>query len=505
MSKLDVLLINPGDKLRIYQKLGESLSALEPPVWAGLMASYLRGKGISVQILDANAEWLTAEETAQRAARIGPLLTAIVVYGNQPSASTQTMTPSGAICSALRKVAPELKTILVGGHASALPERTLREEAVDFVAAGEGPVTLLELVQSLSSGGLNRLDRVRGLWYREGQEIRSNPPAPLVKDLDREMPGIPWEALPMDRYRAHNWHALGFPDRKPYAALYTTLGCPFHCSFCCIQIPFKSGERLAGMKEQVNSYRFWSPESVIAQIDKLVNVYGVRNIKIADEMFVLHPSHVLRICDGLIERDYGLNLWAYARVDTVRDGMVEKLKAAGFNWLAFGIEAASEQVRQDVRKGFSQDLIFKTIRKVQEAGIHVIGNFIFGLPEDGLSSMQQTLDLALELNCEFANFYCAMAYPGSQLYRTALEERWSLPESWSGYSQHSYDTLPLPTRHLSAGEVLRFRDRAFQTYFNSLRYLSMIEQKFGSETVRQIRQMASVPLPRKHAPVEALS
>src|SRR6185436_9362940 len=139
----------------------------------------------------------------------------------------------------------------------------------------------------------------------------------------------------------------------------------------------------------------------------------------------------------------------------------------------------------------------RTIEKVRGAGINVIANYIFGLPEDDLQSMQATLDLAVELNCEFANFYSAMAYPGSQLYNLAVKEGWPLPEKWSGYSQHAIDTLPLPTKHLSGAEVLRFRDHAFQVYFNSPRYQKMVTQKFGQETAEHIRQMASHNLERQ--------
>jgi anaerobic magnesium-protoporphyrin IX monomethyl ester cyclase len=179
--------------------------------------------------------------------------------------------------------------------------------------------------------------------------------------------------------------------------------------------------------------------------------------------------------------------------------MVEKLKRAGVSWLAFGIEAASERVRDDVEKGFDQNDIGKTIDKVRAAGIHVIGNFIFGLPEDNLSSMQATLDLAVELNCEFANFYVAMAYPGSQLYNDALKKDWPLPETWNGYSQHAVDTLPLPTKYLSAAEVLQFRDDAFQFYFKNPNYLTMISRKFGPETSAHIGEMASHKLERRYA------
>src|SRR5438045_2637501 len=120
-------------------------------------------------------------------------------------------------------------------------------------------------------------------------------------------------------------------------------------------------------------------------------------------MFVLNQRHVLAICDLLIERNYGLNIWAYARVDTVKDGMLDKLKRAGFNWLALGIEAADEHVLIDANKRYRVDEVYDTVSRIQQAGINVIGNYIFGLPEDTSETMKSTLDLALDLNCEFGN------------------------------------------------------------------------------------------------------
>ena len=495
--KLDVVLVNPGSRAMVYQGLGSTLTAIEPPVWAGLMATFLRRLGFSVALIDAEAEELTPEQTAERANALSPRLTAVVVYGHQPSASTQNMTAAGAVCAAVKRRQPEQPVLLVGGHVAALPERTLEEEAADFVCGGEGPYTLSDLIQALREPAPD-FSKVRGLWYRQDGKAQWTPAAPLVRNLDEEMPGIAWDLLPMSKYRAHNWHCFDGLKRQPYAAIYTTLGCPYHCSFCCIQAPFRSGEKELGYKETVNSYRFWSIESVIKQLDILVKEYGVRNIKIADEMFVLHPKHVNGLCDAIIARGYDLNIWAYARVDTVREEMVDKLKRAGFNWLAFGIEAANQRVRTDVQKGFGQEEIFKTVNRVREAGINVIGNYIFGLPEDDLASMQETLDLALELNCEFGNFYSAMAYPGSPLYLSAVQESWPLPRQWSGYSQHAEDTLPLPTKHVSGAEVLRFRDQAFQAYYSSPRYLQMIEKKFGAETTAHIKDMTSHKLARQH-------
>jgi radical SAM superfamily enzyme YgiQ (UPF0313 family) len=495
--EVDLVLVNPGGRSQIYQSLGDTLTAIEPPVWAGLLATFVRRRGFSVIIVDAEADGFDPDQAAEQIATLQPLLAAVVVYGHQPSASTQNMPAAGGICTAIKRRAPDLPTLLVGGHVAALPERTLREEDADFICSGEGPHTVVELLEVLKNGGSD-WGKVRGLVYRDGEATATTPPAPLVQDLDREMPGMAWDLLPLNKYRAHNWHCFGRLERQPYISLYTTLGCPYHCSFCCIQAPFKTGEGVLGLKESVNSYRFWNPRGVVDQLGMLVERYGVRNVKFADEMFVLNMQHVNGICDLLIERGYDLNIWAYARVDTVRGGnTVEKLKRAGFNWLAFGIESASERVRKDVDKGFKQELIFQTVDRVRAAGINVIANFIFGLPEDDLESMQETLDMALELNCEFANFYCAMAYPGSQLYNQALQEGWPLPERWSGYSQHSVDALPLPTKHLSAGEVLRFRDDAFRGYFTHPKYLGMVEQKFGTKTVEHIRSMASQRLVRQ--------
>jgi radical SAM superfamily enzyme YgiQ (UPF0313 family) len=498
-KQLDLVLINPANQKQIYQSLSSKMTAIEPPVWAGLIASFIRGKGFSVEIIDATADNLGPDETAECVAAMNPILTAVVVYGHQPSASTQVMPGASAVCTAIKEIRPDLKVILVGGHVAALPERTLREEDVNFVAGGEGLYTLLGLLQALKANAVD-FSKVPDLWYwDDDNQVRMTYPAPLFKNLDEEMPGITWDLLPMEKYRAHNWHCFGDLQREPYAAIYTTLGCPYHCSFCCIQAPFKSGEKVIGLTENVNSYRFWSPKKVIEQIDVLVNKYGVKNIKIADEMFVLNKRHVIGICDLIIERGYDLNIWAYTRVDTVKDGMVDKMKQAGVNWLAFGIEAASDRVRDEVQKGVNQEDIAQVVEKVRRAGINVIGNYIFGLPEDDLNTMQQTLDLAIELNCEFANFYSAMAYPGSELYDKAIREGWKLPDTWTGYSQHSVDTLPLPTKYLPASEVLRFRDNAFQIYFNNPRYLDMITQKFGPETTEHIRKMVSHKLERLYA------
>ena len=481
----DIVLVNPGDRQQVFQALGIDLAAIEPPFWVAVMAAYLRNQGFSTRIIDANALDLTPSETAAQAAALDPRLVAVIVYGSQPSASTQNMTVAGRICSAMK--AAGIETVALGGlHPSALPRQTVLEEDVDFVVDGEGPLTLEALLHELKSGDPD-YERVNGLWWIDAGQVRSTPRFPVVSDLDQVLPVAAWDLLPMERYRAHNWHCFDdIENRSPYGAIYTSLGCPFRCEFCCINAPF--GKPMLRRR---------SPERVLEEIDVLVNEYGIRNLKIVDELFVLRESHYMAILDGIIDRGYDLNIWVYARVDTVQPHVLHRMKQAGVNWIALGIESANPDVREGIAKKMGVPDIKVVVREIQAAGIRVIGNFIFGLPDDTHETMRETLDMAIDLNCEFVNFYSAMAYPGSALYGAATAEGWQLPESWHGFSQHAYDTLPLRTHHLSAAEVLEFRDDAFHHYFAQPRYLAMLEEQFGPRVRRHVEALTETQLRRK--------
>ncbi len=484
-KNLDIVIINPGDKKQVYQDLEKDFSGIEPPFWAAVIAAYLRNKNFRVDIIDVNAENFSPYEVSRKIKELDPLLSVVIVYGSQPSASTQNMTSAGKICQAINENTNS--KIAIGGlHPSALPRLTLEQEKCDFVIEGEGPVTLEQLLPCLRSGK-NDFSTVPGLWYYKGKQIQNNPRAGLINNLDEILPIAAWDLLSMQKYRAHNWHCFdNIDERAPYGVIYTSLGCPYGCIFCCINAPFGKP-----------SIRYRSPELVIKEIELLAQRYGITNLKIADELFILSEKHYMTIVDLIIKRGYKLNIWAYARVDTIKAENLEKMKKAGINWIALGIESANPKVREGALKNVRVKDIQEIVRSIQGAGIRVIGNYIFGLPDDTLETMRETLDMAITLNCEYANFYCAMAYPGSKLYDIAVKEGWVLPDEWHGYSQYSYETLPLPTRFLPAKEVLQFRDDAFHAYFENRNYLNMLKEKFGDKVRCDVENMAKIQLKRK--------
>lgn len=504
---MDVLFVNPDSSAKAYQDLAKVFSAIEPPTWALLLAESCRAKGHGVGILDCDAEKLSLATAVDRIQDAAPRLVVMVVYGQNPNSGTTSMIGALALARALKDAYPELPICFVGSHTSALPREVLAESCVDIVLLNEGVYALHNLLSSNLQGDLCH---IRGIGYKRREtggdiSLHLNPPESVVPQsrMDEDLPGYAWDLLPyrekpLDLYRAHFWHA-GFDhaNRTPFAAIYTSLGCTFGCDFCMINIVNRQDNGTEISAADSRGMRFWSTDWVLREMDKLAHL-GVKTLRLSDEMFFLNRKYYAPLVDRLAESDYGFNLWAYARVDTVRADALEKFKRAGINWLALGIEAGNQQVRREMSKGSFQEVNIRDIcDTIRTADINVISNYIFGFPDDTLETLQQTLDLALELNTEMANMYPCQALPGSPIHHTARKLGWALPSSYEGYAFLSYECEPLPTKHLSAAEVLRFRDRAWQTYFTNPAYLDLVEQKFGPRERQNVIDMAAIPLKRK--------
>jgi anaerobic magnesium-protoporphyrin IX monomethyl ester cyclase len=490
-NKVDLLVIKPGSPKKIYGNLSQTLAAIEQPILGGLVASFVREKGHSVKILDMETEGLDVGQTADKIIEINPLLVNVMVAGANPSASsTPLMVVTGELLRDLKQKKSDIKVILTGIHPSALPEKTLREEKADFIGKGENFYTVFELVEALKAGKDPKELKIAGLWYLKDDKVVDGGWGKMVENLD-DLPFAAWDLMEMDKYRSHNWQCFDdLSRRKPYVIMFTSFGCPYNCSYCNIREMYNGKPGI----------RFRSPENIVEEIDLLVKNYNIKTIKFLDELFAINEERVIKFCDLLIERGYDLNIWAYARINTVTENMLKKMRKAGIKWLCYGIESANKKVRNGVSKiGYEYENILKSVKMTKDADINIIGNFIFGLPDDDMETMQETLDLAKKLECEYINFYAAMAYPGSNLYQESIDNKVELPKTWLGYAQLNEETLPLPTKYLSGREVLAFRDKAFKDYFSDPKYLKMIEEKFGKEAVEHVNEMLKYEIKRKYA------
>ena len=504
---LDCLFLVTKSSKKTYQKLSQTYSAIEPPTWALLLAESTRSVGFKVNILDANAENLSEEEILKRIKDVSPKLICLVVYGQNVNAGTTNM--SGAIhTSEYLKKFITTPISIIGSHVQALPLETLRaEKSIDFVFTNEGVYSLRNLLK-LNDFYPMSLSRIKGIAFRNENQLIINEPEKVVPNekMDIDLPGYAWDLLPyktkpLDLYRAPMWHAeYDFEKRTPYASLQTSLGCQFGCNFCMINILNRDDNDEIGVASNYSKMRFWTTNFIIKEFDKLIKM-GVKTIRIVDEMFLLNPKYYIPLCEQLAERnkDDSLRIWSYSRIDTVKRPEILKLvRSAGIKWLALGIESGEKSVRLEVDKGKFEDVdVRKVIQKVHEADINVMANYIFGLPGDTKETVKKTFDLSLELCTAGWNTYGAMALPGSFLYKKALDEGKQLPDTYEGFSFHSYETLPLSTEKLSAKEIITLRDEAFNQYHNHKPFLNLIEKKFGKEAANNIVDMTKIKLKRK--------
>lgn len=487
-DELDLLLVFPNNRRRAYGTLAADIAAITPPVQSGLTAAYVRERGHAVGLIDADArEWLperVGQEVAARRPRLVMVSTDHVNSGD--------VTKMAAACetvAAIHAAAPGVPVLLEGVVPTAYPRWMLEDEHADYVCQGEPyepVVKLLEKLQAEGAGARVGPKEIPGIWARYGDEIVESVRAPMHPKADT-LPLAAWDLMPPSDYRAHHWHCFDRLDqRSPYASVFTNLGCPYGCTFCSVNV-------VAGGP----NFRTHSPEYVMKELTLLNRQYGVRNIRLLDNVFTIRLDLVEELCDRIIAAGLDLNFWAYARVESVRNpDILRKMRRAGVRWLAYGIEAAHERVRAAVDKPSNPEVIEQAVEWTKEAGIWIVGNFIFGLPEDDAASMQMSLDMAKRFNFEWANFYCAMAYPGTRLYDQVRAAGVELPRDWSAYGQYSPNARPLATKYQSAREVLAFRDAAFREYFGSPRYQQMVEKTFGPAARAFVRRILEHAMPR---------
>ena len=499
---IDILFVHPNASKIIYQDLSKRAAAIEPPIWAAMLAKHCLIKGKSAEILDCEVNGFDYEQSAKEILNYKAKIICFVVYGQQPSASAQNMEGATNVAKILKEHDKSAKILFVGGYMAALPKKTLEDEdAIDFICTNEGVYTISNLLE-LNTFDEKSLSAIKGLGYRgEKGQIILNDSSPLVpkKSLEIDLPGIDWSLLPnLKKYRTAGWHSwTNNANAEPFAALYTSLGCPYKCSFCMINIINRTDLSDNVSSQQSNIFRWWNPDFIIKQFDYFAE-NNIRNIKIADELFVLNPNHFMKICELIIERKYDFNIWAYSRIDTCKPKFLETLKKAGVVWLGLGIENPSSVIRKEVHKdAFKEVKIIDIIKEMQNHGINVAANYIFGLPNETEESMRETLEFAIEAKSEMANFYSAMAYPGSQLHIEAVNEKIKLPQTYSGYSQHSFDTQNLPSKNLEAWEILKFRDYAWDKFHTNPSYLNLIENKFGINSRKNLEDTTKIKLRRK--------
>ncbi|RME38775.1 MAG: radical SAM protein, partial [Thermoflexia bacterium] len=279
---------------------------------------------------------------------------------------------------------------------------------------------------------------------------------PFIRHLD-DLPLPRHDLLPLKKYRAP---LVG----GPYAFVVTRRGCPGGCRFCIKHVFYGQ------------SVRFRSPENILAELERLVEL-GVRHVHMYADLFTVSREQVMGLCEGILERGLRVRWTCNSRVDFVDPEMLRMMARAGCWMISWGIESGSEEVLRRVGKGIRLEQVEQALRWAKEAGIRNWGYFIIGLPGETEETIQQTIRLALRLPLDLALFHIAAPYPGSPLFFEVVEKGWFRPGTrWEQVDMDRSTVLDYP--HLRAEGLERWARRAFRAWAlrpgPALTYLKML-------------------------------
>jgi radical SAM superfamily enzyme YgiQ (UPF0313 family) len=255
------------------------------------------------------------------------------------------------------------------------------------------------------------------------------------------------DLLPQDKYWTPGVR------RYPYAIMMTSRGCPYSCTFC------------SNFRTQGKKFRARSPENVLAEIDHLVKEYGVKEINIIDDNFTFLPKRVKEICDGLIERNYDLELKTGngIRADRVSLPMLKHMKKAGFYLVAYGVESGSERILKKMRKGETKDHIRRAVKWSKQAGLLTEGFFMFGNEGEGKKEMLETIQFSKELDLSIAQFQIYTPVPGSPLFETIKNDGKLFTKKWEDFNAFNEPLFEYQDSRFDL--MMKMQQRAYREYY----------------------------------------
>lgn len=450
-----LVLINPRSVGASTFPSGEFFDCTAPNMGLAYLAASLLAAGHEVEIIEAQA--LKLDDEALRAS-----LSALHPDVIGSTATTTTLNNAIDAITIAKELHPEAFTILGGVHASYLPLQTLTEfPQLDAVCIGEGEATIVELLGALE----NREDLagVDGIAFRRNGTIERTKPRTVRNRLD-DLALPARHLLPLETYAAG-----GVPHRT--ASVVSSRGCPFRCAFCAT--PSIAGSR----------YRARSPESLIQEIEQLVQVHNLTSFQFVDDLFTLDNDRVRTFCRQLIQSGMSVNWSCSARADTVNPELLHSMAAAGCQCISYGIESGSSRILGAMKKGETLEQMMDAVRWTREAGMKTWGFFILGFPDETRAELEQTIRFAGELELDFAEFFIATAFPGSALYEYVKDTDLLTMTDWSDVA---YGCPTIRNRELSEVELKDYLVRAYRDFYTSPRVLARLEREGQERFIEEI-------------------
>ena len=424
------------------------------------LAASLLEKGFTVDVVEPLVLGLTEEDVLERIAEKRPRVIGL-------NALTPTFNKSVSMARSIRAKFPDVITMVGGTHptlsyrnAQKGPAEGLLDEHdwFDVACVGEGERTIVELMNFFKKYDYDRLrvlehiveaDSIKGIVYRQkgttGPGIYTG--TRDFVNLD-ELPVPARHLLPMEKY-------IPFPvqyRRLPVVHMFVSRGCPWNCSFCCT--PFTWGRDV----------RFRSPENVVKEIKHVMKDFGAREISFWDDTFTANPVWLTELCDRIVAEKLDIIWSCFGRSNDMTAPLAKKMKEGGCWEIFFGIESANQDSLNAIRKGLSPTITKRGLKLAQEAGIEVRGLFMLGLPEETPAKAENTINFAIDLDVDYAQFTMTTPHKGTDLYSVAAQYGMLLVDEDSSRNTQS-EAVFIPNGYKNAYELQETVKRAYRRFY----------------------------------------
>lgn len=445
------------------------------PIWLSYACGLLEKNGHKVCLIDSCATQSNLEDTLEKIKAFKPGL--VVVDTSTPSINSDIQ-----CVDAIKNMDSSIFICLVGTHPTVLVDEVLdMSYNIDAIARHEYDVTLVDLVSALENN--RSLLEVKGISYKENNEHIHNENREYIQNLDE----IPFVSSVYKKHLDRNNYFFAAGE-FPMVMIMTGRGCPSRCFFCVYPQTFHG-----------HGYRLRSAQNVVDEFEYIIKeMPDVKSIGIEDDTFTANQERTREICRLIIERGINkkINWWANTRVNLSYETMV-MMKKAGCRLIIPGFESGDQEILNNIRKGIKIEQSRLFMQNARKAGLLVHGCFMVGNKGETKASMQKTLELALELSPDTAQFFPLIPYPGTEAYKWAKENGYLKDlkfDQWLTKEGLHECVLNLP--ELSSEDLVKFCDNARKKYYLRTKYIfykfrqCMFSAEERKRTMKSFKQFA---------------
>jgi radical SAM superfamily enzyme YgiQ (UPF0313 family) len=432
---------------------------LEYPIFLSYAVALTREAGVETGFLDGVCDELGIEAYASEVDRIAPDFIAM-------ECSTPSIDHDLASVRRIKELRPRAFVALMGSHATYFHRQLLQEHPyVDAIIRGEFELTIRDTALALQNG--KPLSEVAGLTFREGSEIRATPDRPFDIDLDA-WPYPARDIVPMEKYQTAQYQG-----RKGTFML-SSRGCPYRCTFC-----LWPGTMVG------RDFRARKPESVVGEMEHLVRDHGVDDIYFDDDTMTIDRERMLEICRLIQERELKVHWISMGRVDTVDEEMLREMRQAGCDNVYLGVESGSPEMLKRLKKGIQLNQVEQAFRAARKAGIKTQAFFMLGGPGETKDTLKETIEFAIRLDPDNAQFAAAVPYPGTEMYEESVRKGYLKARTWEDYAARD---IVLETETLSRLDLEKARLEAYRRFYLRPRFILRTLGRLTS--VRELRRVS---------------